>query len=430
MVERLGLKRRQIKMNKKKRTFLIVTVGIIMVILAVGNAVVGFSDEEEVRGRSENNDGVVGWTGASDKSGVFGHSDTGVGVTGRSKNNGGVVGWTGASDKYKSGVFGWSDKNGRGVVGRSDNNDGVVGWTGASNKTGVFGHGDTGVGVTGLSHGDNHGIFGATFSSNPDHAAVFGRNNGAGSGVYGEARGIHGHAGYFFTTQGERLAGAAVYAHSSNPHGIALYARNDGSDDVTAAFINMGTGYLIKGFGGDGGEHEFAVHNDGKVWTEGGIQVVGDAKVITPVLQITGGSDLSELFEVRETKEKLLPSPGMVVSIDPESPGDLIVSDKAYDRCVAGIISGAGDIAPGIIMGQFGSVADGVYQVALTGRVYCWADASNGPIEPGDLLTTSDTPGHAMKITDYTRAQGAVIGKAMSSLESGQGLVLVLVSLQ
>ena len=66
----------------------------------------------------------------------------------------------------------------------------------------------------------------------------------------------------------------------------------------------------------------------------------------------------------------------------------------------------------------------------MTGRVYCRADASAGAILPGDLLTTSDTPGHAMKATDHDRAQGAVIGKAMTGLKEGHGLVLVLVSLQ
>ena len=186
----------------------------------------------------------------------------------------------------------------------------------------------------------------------------------------------------------------------------------------------------MKGFGGDGGNHEFAVHNDGKVWTEGGVHVVGNARVTTPILEITGGSDLSEQFEIRGIGADLLPSPGTVVSIDPENPGDLVVSNNTYDRRVAGIISGAGGIKPGMLMGQSGSVAGGEYPVALTGRVYCWADASNSPIEPGDLLTTSDTPGHAMKVTDYTRAQGAAIGKAMSSLDEGQGLVLVLVTLQ
>ena len=46
------------------------------------------------------------------------------------------------------------------------------------------------------------------------------------------------------------------------------------------------------------------------------------------------------------------------------------------------------------------------------------------------MLTTSQTPGHAMKAIDHARAQGAVIGKAMSSLHEGTRMVLVLVTLQ
>jgi hypothetical protein len=145
------------------------------------------------------------------------------------------------------------------------------------------------------------------------------------------------------------------------------------------------------------------------------------------VLEINGGSDIAEPFDVKYAGEI---RSGMVMSIDPENPGNLRLSDQAYDRCVAGIISGAGGINPGMIMGQTGTIADGEYPVALTGRVYCWADASTGSIQPGDLLTTSDIPGHAMKVADYEKAQGAVIGKAMSALETGQGLILVLVSLQ
>ena len=53
-----------------------------------------------------------------------------------------------------------------------------------------------------------------------------------------------------------------------------------------------------------------------------------------------------------------------------------------------------------------------------------------GAIQPGDLLTTSATPGHAMRVGDYDQGQGAILGKAMSRLEEGKGLVLVLVSLQ
>jgi hypothetical protein len=83
-----------------------------------------------------------------------------------------------------------------------------------------------------------------------------------------------------------------------------------------------------------------------------------------------------------------------------------------------------------MMMSQAGTLADGQHPVALSGRVYCYVDASQGAIEPGDLLTTSPTPGHAMKAVDTAKAQGAIIGKAMTGLKEGKGLVLVLVTLQ
>lgn len=186
-----------------------------------------------------------------------------------------------------------------------------------------------------------------------------------------------------------------IDADISDTSGIVLY-RTDGSAAIT----------LSTEFGGVGGA----------------------GRITTDVLVINGGSDLSEQFDV--TSNDAAPEPGMVVCIDPENQGVLTVCRNVYDRTVAGVISGAGGVKPGMLMGQNGSVADGEHPVALAGRVYVLADASNGPIEPGDLLTTSSTPGHATKATDYIKAQGAILGKAMTSLESGTGLVLVLVSLQ
>ena len=153
----------------------------------------------------------------------------------------------------------------------------------------------------------------------------------------------------------------------------------------------------------------------------------GNGLVRTQVLEITGGSDLSEQFNINGD---LKPEPGMLVSIDPLNPGELVLSTSAYDRTAAGVISGAGGVNPGMMMGQKGSIADGDHPVALTGRVYCHVDASFGAIEPGDMITTSSTPGHGMKVGDHDQAQGAIIGKAMTSLKDGRGLVLVLVSLQ
>lgn len=154
-----------------------------------------------------------------------------------------------------------------------------------------------------------------------------------------------------------------------------------------------------------------------------------EGRIITQVIEITGGSDLSEQFDIAHHEGSSI-EPGSVVSIDPFAAGDLRLSTGAYDRRVAGIVSGAGGVRPGMLMGQRGSAADGQHPVALTGRVYCKVDASYGAIEPGDLLTTSDTAGHAMRVLDPTRASGAILGKAMTALESGRGLVLVLVTLQ
>jgi hypothetical protein len=216
----------------------------------------------------------------------------------------------------------------------------------------------------------------------------------SGKAVYGKARG------------GPNLLGYGVYGEGNFASGYGVYGIHTFSGNY---------GFL--------GGSEYAVYGNGNIRFENGT-------VSMSVLEITGGADLSEQFEIRGSGEGSKPVPGMVVSIDPENPGHLAVSTEPYDRRVAGIVSGAGGIKPGMMMGQKGSKANGSNAVALTGRVYCWADASHGPIQPGDLLTTSSPLGHAMKVTDYSRAQGAILGKAMTSLSEDRGLVLVLVTLQ
>lgn len=213
------------------------------------------------------------------------------------------------------------------------------------------------------------------------------------------------------------VAGSTAYFYNSNASGIAMVSEAH-STDAAAVVLQYGSGDVFRCFRVDaqGGYH----------WA---FQVTQDGWAVSNYLQLLGGSDLSEKFDVHES-EALKPEPGMAVCIDPAHPGELVVSTEAYDRRVAGIISGAGDIAPGMLMGQKGSIADGDHPVALSGRVYVMADASFAAIEPGDLLTTSDTPGHAMKVSDYSKAYGAVIGKAMTGLAEGKGLVLVLVGLQ
>jgi hypothetical protein len=260
----------------------------------------------------------------------------------------------------------------------------------------------------------------------------------SGKGVYGEAKGSSG-----IGVEGKNTANNN-YGHLGGPQAGGVFGSGADHWDIVllgavgrintdpanenSMLILSSNSDIILILDNDGGEEGVL-----RVRNSAGYEVTTvdeKGRLSTKVLEITGGSDLSEQFEIRRPSKEIPLEAGMVVVIDPESPGRLAVSTKAYDRKVAGIISGAGGLKPGMLMGQKGSKADGGNPVALTGRVYCWANASKGPIEPGDLLTTSDVPGHAMKVTDYTQAQGAILGKAMSSLKSGQGLVLVLVSLQ
>ena len=152
----------------------------------------------------------------------------------------------------------------------------------------------------------------------------------------------------------------------------------------------------------------------------------GNGTATVKVLEITGGADIAEPFQMSDEQE--IPA-GAVVIIDDKNPGRLRLSDRAYDTRVAGIVSGANGINPGLALHQKGAL-DGGRNVALSGRVYALADASEGAIKPGDLLTTAERPGHAMAVRDFSRVQGAILGKAMSRLDAGQGLVLVLVTLQ
>jgi hypothetical protein len=150
-------------------------------------------------------------------------------------------------------------------------------------------------------------------------------------------------------------------------------------------------------------------------WIHGDINVGGDV-----LLQ---GADCAEQFDVNGPE----PDPGTVLVIDER--GSLRESRDAYDKKVAGVVSGAGDYRHAILLDNHPQ-SEGRVPVSLVGKVYCKVDAKYSPIRVGDLLTTSPTPGHAMKATDPVRAFGSVIGKALKSLRSGRRLIPILISLQ
>ncbi len=191
----------------------------------------------------------------------------------------------------------------------------------------------------------------------------------------------------------------------------------------------------VVGTNGDGGDGVFGesvngvgVHGRGgrlAGFFEGNVEITGNIDVTGPGSDIRlFNADCAEEFNVISGRT-IQPGTVMVLNDD----GLLSPSRLAYDKRVAGVISGAGNYRPALTL----DVAPSTHErmpVALMGKVYCWADAEQTPIEIGDLLTTSLTEGHAMAASEPSRALGTIIGKALQPLSSGKGLIPILVALQ
>jgi hypothetical protein len=264
-----------------------------------------------------------------------------------------------------------------GVLGENTNNtnEAGVGVHGKSAAAGVLGESTTWHGVGGLSKSTTGGA-GVSGAGDPGPGVI--GTSTKWIGVYGETAGIeNGPAGVWGEHKG---AGVGVKAVSNT--GVGLFAFSNG----TAGFF------------------------------QGNVEVTGDIKLVN--------ADCAEDFDVICVEPV---EPGTVMVIDSE--GALRPSDQAYDKRVAGVISGAGNYKPGLILDKQ-EFSNNRVPIALMGKVYCKVDASYGAIEVGDLLTTSPTQGQAMKVTDPLKAFGSVIGKALRPLKEGQGLIPILIALQ
>ena len=263
---------------------------------------------------------------------------------------------------------------------------------------------------------NGEGSFAAGRNSHAIHVGSFVWGDGTGQAL---SRGpnrfdVRATGGASFYTGGNYMRFVSPSLQVSGLNGEEAYLGGDGVDEVLVGSFNPAV-VTVALYNAGNNTYMNLVANTA--------YVIGEANV--QFLTIRGGADLAEPFQMSGGNI----SEGSVVVIDEEWPGELKLSTQPYDTHVAGIVSGANGIHPGISLRQEGKL-DGGRDVALSGRVYVLADASHAPIKPGDLLTTSGTPGHAMKVKDHTRSQGAILGKAMSALAEGKGMVLVLVTLQ
>lgn len=388
-----------------------------------------------VWGESTNGYGVYG--SSDNASGVVGESTNNIGVNGQSANNVGVMGRSAGGNGMHAqadgrllftggptvgyGLFGVLSANpdavfafqnsGAGVAGVSSTNMGVLGVSateagveGHSTTTGVSGKGSTGVFGTGeagvVGQGSKNGVQGTYFNPS-DIATVYGFVGGR-DPVFNQYAGVYGESD-----------GSGVFGNSNGAGGTGLHGRGGGAG-----------GFGVRGEVGDGVAavqgQTFGTGLAGKFI--GNVQVRGDVEVTGDIRLIN--ADCAENFSVGALA---LVEPGTVMVLD--DGGLLVPNETAYDRRVAGVISGAGSFRPGIILDNV--VCEGHRQpVALLGKVYCKVDADYAAIKVGDLLTTSATEGHAMKATDREQAFGAVIGKALAPMGTGRGLIPVLVALQ
>ena len=157
------------------------------------------------------------------------------------------------------------------------------------------------------------------------------------------------------------------------------------------------------------------------------LHVSGDARIdgtLTGTNIVANYQDIAEWVPATQDL-----TPGTVVVLNTEATNTVMPSSTAYDTRVAGVVSAQ----PGITLGIRGSDME---QVATTGRVLVFVDATKAPINVGDLLVTSDVPGVAMRSEPVEisgrkfHQPGTIIGKALQPLASGRGQILVLLSMQ
>ncbi len=324
-----------------------------------------------------------------------------------------------SADSLGSGVFGENTGGGKGVFGSSDNGDGVHGKTNNGNMSGVVGE-NTGGGKAGYFVGNVQVNGGLRSDANiAKLAGVHGTHSGwvapvvlgpdpvpqdqlGGPAVAVLGESLHDGTGVLGTSE----SGKGVFGSSDNGDGVHGRTSNGNMSGVVGENTGGGkAGYFV-----------------GPVQVDGDHTVNGTVHVKTDV--ILTGADCAEEFDVDSSLE--IDAGTVMVVVEG---GALQPSATAYDRRVAGVISGAGEYRPGLILDRRAS-SDGRLPIALVGKVYCKVDADHGAIEVGDLLTTSPTPSHAMRANDPARAFGAVLGKALQSLRAGRGMIPILVALQ
>ena len=327
----------------------------------------------------------------------------------------------------------WTDGKSLGDSRIRDSGSGAVQVNAPVTTNGGSGTGLTGAGVTGLrGMGSANGVHGVTnvmtgfatgvrgdATSSADGVGVQGHGGNSGVMGFGDFNGVLGMtsitSGLGFGLQG--IAELSVATNPGDQGGIGVLGRAGwiaGFFQVTSLTnSNILVGTVQNGPFPAPSTRVFRVDSTGKGFFNGGTQV--------------GGADFAESMQVSGDSKQY--GPGDVLVIDSRTARTLDKSRNAYATNVAGVYS----TKPGVLATPYadGDVRlDSEVPLAIVGIVPCKVTAANGSIKAGDLLVTSSLPGYAMKGTDRTQMLGAIVGKALEPLDSGTGVILVMVTLQ
>jgi hypothetical protein len=316
----------------------------------------------------------------------------------------------------------------------------------AAGVTSVFGRSGT------VSAASGDYSVGQITGAAPLASPVFSGNVGIGTANPGEALNVHGNEGT--PAVGSSNSGLAWFSESAGNNGINLgfyyvagqppYGWMQSQFVGSAAYYplsinpmggNVGIGTTSPG--GDltgaltppAGTSVLDVQGDIELaQTKGGSIIFQDGTTQnTAYTGVICGGDYAESVDVAGNRKSY--EPGDVLVIGAESGSDVVKSSEPYSTLVVGVYS----TKPGVVgRRQTSDAKTSTTEVpmAMVGIVPTKVSTENGPINRGDLLVTSSTPGYAMKGTDRSLLTGAVIGKALGSLDSGTGVIEVVVTLQ
>lgn len=260
----------------------------------------------------------------------------------------------------------------------------------------------TGAGV----YGESRSGMGSAIAGFQMNAAV----DSTGAGVYGESRG-----------GGSGIAGSNYVKADSGPGGPGGLFQSEQKEGIIAV-TKSPTNAAIAGFQNNPASTGAAIYGEHitggtAAFFKGNVIVTGDISF--------PGADFAEDFTIND---EVFAEAGTVMMLN--GIGELVPCVGPYEKKVVGVVAGAGSHRTGILMDKQENSSVRRQPIALVGKVFCKVDASYGSIEVGDLLTSSATLGHAMKVSDSTRAFGSVLGKAMAPCNNGLGLIPILIALQ